>query len=183
MFFAVCDDFLFRQGIIFRHHKHFNFFAHGLVRNSYGGGFLDFWMTGEKIVNLFWINIFPAADNHVFYPINNEYITVFILDAHVTGMQISIDDCFSGFLGLIEVADHDIVALDYNFSAFIGRLFVALLIKNFYFLAGKRKSDGTDFPDAVPGIDGADAGAFGESVTFHNGNGKCLLEIVHGLLC
>ena len=180
--FAVFNDFLFGQGIIFCDHKDFDFFAHGLVRNADSGGLADFGVACQEVIDFLGINIFPAADDHVFHPVHNENIPVRVLHAHVSGMQIPVDDGFGGFLGLVVIAFHDIIALDDDFTAFSRGHFLAVFIHNQDFLAGQGQADGADFANPHSGIDGGNAGAFRESVSFHNGNLEGVLESGHGFL-
>ena len=86
------------------------------VRNTDGGGLLDLGMGGQQVVDFLGIDVFTAADDHVFFPVHDKDIAVFILVPHVAGVEKSVDDRFGGLLGPVEIALHDVIATDNDFT-------------------------------------------------------------------
>ncbi len=137
-------------------------------------------MGGQQVVDLFGVNVLTAANDHVLDAIDDENVSVFVHDAHITGMQVAAHEGLGGFFRPVEVALHDHVAADADFSSLAPRAIAAVLGQYLHLLTGKRQADGADLSLPVPGVDGAHAGGLGEPVAFHDGNAECLLKILHG---
>ena len=81
----------------------------------------------------------------------------------------------------VEIPLHDRITADADFSCSSPWAFTAILGQNLYSLPGQRKADGADFSHSVTGIEGTDAGGFGEAVALHDGDIEGLLKFFHGL--
>ena len=173
-------DFLFGQALIQGNDIDLNFLALNGIRNADGRRLLNLGMGGQQIVDFLGIDVFTAADHHVLDPVHDKDIAVFVLVAHISGVQKSVDDRLLGLPGPVEIAFHDGIATDNDFTCLMGRTFFAGFINDFDDLARKGQADGADFADTFPRVQGGDAGCLGEAVSFHYRNIEDFLKPVEG---
>ena len=137
-------------------------------------------MGGQQVVDLLGVDVLPAADDHVLDAVHDEDVAVLVHDPHVPGVQEAVHDGFGGVFGAVEVALHDRVAADADFTGFPPGALAAVFGQDLHLLPGQGQADGAHLAHPVPGVEGAHAGGFGEAVAFHDGNIEGLLELAHG---
>ena len=101
---------------------------------TYYSAFGNFGNFVEAVFYFPRIDVFPIYDDEVFYPVHNIDIAFLIHVHQITGMEPAVrSDDFSGFLFLMPVPLHDIVAAHHEFPYFARLVRPSALCMYFYF--------------------------------------------------
>ena len=98
-----------------RHEQH-GFFAVDRVCASDDRGLGDLGKPVDHGLDLAGVDVLATADDHVLGPVDEHQVTVLVEPADVTGVQPAVDDRRRGLLGPVEVATHDVRALDHDLA-------------------------------------------------------------------
>ena len=74
---------------------------------------------GEPVdhgLDLTGVDVLAASDDHVLGPVDENQVAVLVEPPDVTGVQPAVDDGFRGLLGPVEIAPHDVGALDHDLT-------------------------------------------------------------------
>src|SRR3954462_13629221 len=86
--------------------------AHRLVGHADHRGLEHALVLVEDLLDLARVDVVAAADDQLLLAVDDEEVAVLVDLAHVAGVEPAVDDPLVGFLGLVPVALHDVVALD-----------------------------------------------------------------------
>ena len=168
IFLAKFDD-LFRGGLFLflQNYESLDRFPPVRVRYPYDTGLLNFRMLIKNFLDLPGIDIIPAADDHIFFPVDNVEIALLIHAGDVPGIKPPIAQSLLGLFQPIPIAQHDLGTPDTEFSFFPrGEVFLSCFQVDdlrVYIRAGQ--SDAADLALPIKGVSVGHGGGFGEAVS------------------
>ena len=111
-------------------------------------GYIMYLIIGADIIfDLYRINVFAAADDHVFLSVYQIDKAILVLFCHIPGKQPSVFQClFAGFF-IVVIAGHDTRSFNCDLAHFSLRYFLMIFIHQAHFPAISRLSDGADLVD------------------------------------
>src|SRR5947209_3055882 len=121
--FAESSDF-FRRGrfAFLQPDGYSDLFSEFVMRYAVDRSVANLGMASQEIFNLARIDVFAAADDHLFFAATNRDVSVFILRRQITGAQPAIgSDGFVGGLRLVVIAFHDQVSAHPQLTGLVGR--------------------------------------------------------------
>ena len=122
-------------------------------------------MGHQRFFHLTGIDVFAAADDHVFQPVHDEEHPVFILVRQVFRMQPAVAQRVGRFFRAVPVTDHKVMPLHAEFPHFAHRDLVEVFVHQLHRNVGKRFPDGALFR-FVPAAAGHHRRRFRQTVAF-----------------
>jgi hypothetical protein len=83
-----------------------------VIGNADNGGLQHGWIAGQYLFDLLGVDVFSAADDHVFGSPHQCQVAVGVEMTDVTGVHPAVDDDAGGFVGTPKIAAHDVGAGD-----------------------------------------------------------------------
>ncbi len=111
------------------------------------------------------VNIFTAAQHHIFGAVDNEYKTLIIHARNIAGAQpAALNTLSRGFIA-IEIAFNDITAFDAKLAGFAIWQIIAISINHFAFQSRHKRAAAFRLVDKIcPQNRGDDAACFGHAI-------------------
>ena len=97
-------------------HKQHGLFAVDRVGPADDCGLGDLGQLVDDRLDLAGVDVLAAADDHVLCAVDQNQITVLVQPADVPGVQPAVDNRIGRLLGPVQVAAHDVRALDHNLT-------------------------------------------------------------------
>ena len=91
------------------------------------------------------IDVVAAAQDHIFFAVNDRKIAVVVENADVAGVKPAVFKCFGGCFGAFVITFHHVRAANDDFAAFAGCDFVVVFVNAFYFDTEDRLTDRAGF--------------------------------------
>ena len=120
-----------------------------LVRNADHRGLNHLFVLVKHLFYFTRINVEAAAQDHVLHAVDYEIASVFIPIADISGMEPAILQRLFVRLRAVEIALHDVMSANTNFSALVVGESIIFLINDAHFDAPDRVADRADLPRLI----------------------------------
>src|SRR5580704_16228718 len=101
------------------------------VRNANHSQILDLGMSANQLLHFGWIDILPAADNHVTLAVGEIIVAVLVPTGHVADCAVRASECLSSLLRQLPVASKPVWRTRIEFTDFAVDHLATLRIEEF----------------------------------------------------
>src|SRR5450432_179865 len=106
---------------------------------------LDVWVPMQELLDLAWIDVLPAADDHILDTADDAAVAIIVDGCEVTGVHPAVGvDCFAGLGLVVPIAQHHRVSARAELTGFTARQGPAIVADDLYFKVGLNLADRGD---------------------------------------